>query len=50
MAAAKSASKAQGKQEIRSGGDHGGHEAFRKAAGTENAKSGADYKTPYKHR
>jgi hypothetical protein len=50
MAAAKSASKAQGKQEIRSGSDCGGHAAYKKAAGPASSKEGSDYSTPYKHR
>ena len=42
--------KAQGKQEVRSGSDHGGHAAFQKASSPASVKSAAQGKTPYKHR
>ena len=50
MAAAKSATKAQGRQEVRAGSDCGGHEAYNKAAGPASSKQGVNDKTPYKHR
>ncbi len=45
-----SGSKAQGKQEIRSGSDCGGKAAYQKAAGPASSKQGVSEKVPYKHR
>ena len=42
--------KAQGKQEISKGSDHGGKAAYQKAAGPASSKQGVSEKVPYKHR
>lgn len=44
------ASKADGKQGVKAGSDHGAHEAFQKASSPASVKSAASGKTPYKHR
>jgi hypothetical protein len=43
-------SKADGKQGVNKGSDHGAHEAFQKATAPSSVKSAAQGTTPYKHR
>lgn len=44
------AEKAQGKQEVRKGSDHGAHSAFQSASSPASVKSAAKGSTNYKHR
>lgn len=47
---AEGAKKADGKQGVRAGSDHGAHSAFQKTATPSSIKSAASGKTNYKHR